>query len=420
MSPDSTPTAIAVAPSSPRLVRLVLIVLLPFGTGYFMSYLFRNINAVVGRYLIAELGLSATDIGLLTAAYFLTFAICQVPMGVLLDRFGPRRINAALLCVAALGAFLFSIGESRDQLALARGLIGIGVSVCLMSSFVSITLWFPRDRWPLLNGVILTFGGLGAIAGSGPVEAALRLTDWRGVFAGLSVATLVAAALIYLVVPDQRSERPPERLRRVLKGVTLVLGSRAYWSAVPLVIFAQAANFAIIGLWAGLWLRDVPQLDRAATAWFLSLLNIGMTLGFLATGVAGDWANRRKIPLARIMNAFCLCYFAAQLVILLKLDVAAAWPWFLFGFFANAVIFAYPMLAARLPLEYSGRVNTSVNLVSFAGGFLGQYAMGWAIDAFPRTAQGLYAPAGYDWAFGGMLALEILGFLWFLYAYRRV
>ncbi len=402
------------------MARLLVVVLLPFGAGYFMSYLFRNINAVVGKNLVAELGLSASDIGLLTAAYFLTFALCQMPMGVLLDRFGPRRVDAVTLCVAALGALLFSIGDNRDELALARGLIGIGVSACLMASFVSITLWFPRQRWPLLNSVIMVMGGLGAVAGSGPVEAALRLTDWRGVFAGLSVATLAAAALILFVVPDKRSDRPPERLRRVVLGLKPVLLSRAYWSAVPLIVFVQAANLAIIGLWAGLWLRDVAQLDSAATAWFLSLLNIGMTLGFLAIGVAGDWANRRKIALTSVMNAFCLCFFVSQIMVLLQVDAAAAWPWFLFGFFANGLIIAYPMLAARLPLEFSGRVNTSVNLASFIGAFLGQYAIGAVIDAFPRVAADAYAPAGYDWAFGGLLALEILGFLWFLYAYRRV
>src|SRR5687768_14175270 len=246
----------------PGFTRLLFVVLLPFGAGYFLSYLFRNINAVVGKYLIAEVGLSASDIGLLTAAYFLTFALCQIPAGVLLDRFGPRRVNGTLLCVAALGALLFSLAESRDTLALARGLIGVGVSVCLMSSFQAITLWFPRDRWPLLNALILTLGGLGAITGTGPVEAALALTDWRGVFVALSIATIVVAAAILLIVPDRPSERAPERLGAIFAGVGRVLRSPAYWAMAPIVVFAQATNLALIGLWAGLWLRDVPQLDR--------------------------------------------------------------------------------------------------------------------------------------------------------------
>jgi sugar phosphate permease len=403
----------------PGFARLLFVVLLPFGAGYFLSYLFRNINAVVGKYLIADIGLSASDIGLLTAAYFLTFALCQIPAGVLLDRFGPRRVNGTLLCIAALGALVFSLAESRDSLAIARGLIGVGVSVCLMSSFQAVTLWFPRERWPLLNAIILTFGGFGAIAGTGPVEAALALTDWRGIFRALSIATICVAAAILLIVPDRPSDKEPERLGSIIVGLGRVLRSRAYWAVVPMVVFVQAANLAIIGLWAGLWLRDVPQLGRESTAWILTLLNIGMTAGFLCTGLAGEWANRRAVALARVMTVFCIGFFAAQGIILLKLDVAMGWPWMLFGFFANAVIFAYPMLAARLPLAFSGRVNTSVNLMSFIGGFAGQYAIGAVIDLFPPAAGGLYPIAAYDVAFGGLLILQLLAFAWYLVAFRR-
>src|SRR6185436_8539262 len=105
--------------------------------------------------------------------------------------------------------------------------------------------------------------------------------------------------------------------------------------------------------------------------------------------------------------------------IVFRVDPTAAWPWVAFGIFANAVIFSYPILAGRLPLAYSGRANTSANFVSFSGAFLGQYLMGWVIDLFPRQPGGGYAAAAYDYAFGGVLALEILGLLWFLYAHRR-
>jgi sugar phosphate permease len=148
--------------TAPVGARLALLVLVPFAAGYFMSYLYRNINAVVGRYLIDELGLSGADIGLLTAAYFLTFALAQIPIGIMLDRFGPRRVNSTLFCLAAAGAILFSFGKDRDSLALARGLIGLGVAGALMSSFQAITLWYPRERWPLFNSIIMTVGGLGA------------------------------------------------------------------------------------------------------------------------------------------------------------------------------------------------------------------------------------------------------------------
>jgi sugar phosphate permease len=412
-----SPAAASAAPFGAA--RLALVVLVPFAAGYFMSYLYRNINAVVGRYLIDELGLSGADIGLLTAAYFFTFALAQIPIGIMLDRFGPRRVNSALLCVAAAGAILFSFGSDRDALMLSRALIGLGVGGALMSSFQAITLWYPKERWAFFNSVIMTVGGLGAVAGTGPVEAALQFTTWRGLFLALGIGTVGVAALIFFVVPERRREVQPERLGTVIKGVAHVLGNRALWSMAPMLLFTQATNLAILGLWAGLWLRDVAGFDRTTAAVYVSLLNLGLTAGFVFNALASEFATRRRIPLEHVTVALVVAFLLVQVLIVLRIDPQGAWTWIAFGFFANGVIFCYPILAGRLPVAFSGRANTSANFVSFLGAFLGQYAIGWVMDLFPRQPGGGYATAAYDYAFGGLLALEILGLLWFLYANRR-
>jgi MFS family permease len=338
----------------------------------------------------------------------------------MLDRFGPRRVNSALLCVAATGAVLFSFGDSRDPLMLARALIGLGVGGALMSSFQAITLWYPKERWGFFNSVIMTVGGLGALAGSGPVEAALQITTWRGLFLALGVATVAVAALVFLVVPERRRDAKAETLGTVFKGVAHVLGNRALWGMAPLLLFTQAANLAILGLWGGLWLRDVAGFGRGDAAVFVSLMNVGLTAGFVMNAVLSEMAARRRWSLERMTVALVIVFFAVQALIVFRVDPLAAWPWVAFGIFANAVIFCYPILAGRLPLAYSGRANTSANFVSFSGAFLGQYLIGWVMDLFPRQPGGGYASQAYDYAFGGILVLEVLGLLWFLYAYRRV
>ena len=113
---------------------LVLTVLLPFGIGYYMSYLFRTVNAIISPQLVADVGLTPADLGLMTSAYFFTFAVVQLPLGIILDRYGPRRVQAALLIVAALGACLFAFGTDVIALVIGRGLIGIGVSGALMAA----------------------------------------------------------------------------------------------------------------------------------------------------------------------------------------------------------------------------------------------------------------------------------------------
>ncbi|MCG8509725.1 MAG: MFS transporter, partial [Rhodospirillales bacterium] len=108
-------------------MNIVVRVLCPFALGYFLSYVYRAVNNVIAPDLAAELGLSAADLGLLTSTYFLTFAAFQIPLGMLLDRFGPRRVQAVLYSVAALGAVLFALGDSAATLTLGRALIGAGV-----------------------------------------------------------------------------------------------------------------------------------------------------------------------------------------------------------------------------------------------------------------------------------------------------
>ena len=130
----------------------LLRVFLPFAAGYFLSYLFRVVNAVLAPDLAADIGVGPSALGLLTSVYFITFASFQLPLGILLDRYGPRKTEAVLLMFAGLGAFIFSQAESLAGLVIGRAFIGFGVSACLMASFKAYTVWFDRTKWPVING----------------------------------------------------------------------------------------------------------------------------------------------------------------------------------------------------------------------------------------------------------------------------
>jgi MFS family permease len=183
----------------------ILRVFLPFGAGYFISYLYRVVNAVIAPNLVADTGVGPSALGLLTATYFISFASFQLPLGVLLDRFGPRKVEAVLLIFAAFGAFIFAQAESLSGLVVGRAFIGFGVSACLMAAFKAYTLWFSREKWPMVNGFQMAAGGLGALAATSPVEATLQFTDWRGVFMGLALLTLLTAVSVFLIVPEKKS-----------------------------------------------------------------------------------------------------------------------------------------------------------------------------------------------------------------------
>ena len=182
--------------------RLVGCVLLPFAAGYYLSYLFRTINALIAADLTAELGLGAGDLGLLTSVYFLVFAAAQLPFGVLLDRHGPRTIQSALLLLASAGALVFALADSLAGLMVGRALIGLGVALALMAGFKAIVLWFPAERVALVNGWFVMLGALGAVTATAPAEIVVQVVGWRGLFALLGGLSAMAAVLVLLLVPD--------------------------------------------------------------------------------------------------------------------------------------------------------------------------------------------------------------------------
>ena len=401
-------------------MRTILLVLLPFSAGFFLSYLYQTVNSVIGGDLVRDIGLSASEIGLLTSVYFLTFALFQLPLGLLLDRFGPRRVNATLLLIAATGAGLFAIGEDGATLIAGRALIGLGTCACLMAGFKAITQWYAEHRWPVCNAVILTAGGLGAVAGTTPVDWALAITDWRGVFLALAALTALVALILFTAVPDRQDGVSRSSLRDQLRETGLIYRSPAFRALAPLAIAATAANLAIQSLWAGPWLRDVAGLERDAAVSVLAILNVGIMLGLLMTGAVAAAGRRFGMTLGQLLGGYTVLFCIVQGLIVAEAPVPPALLWFLFGFLSFGVIYCFPMIAGHFPLALAGRANTAINLVMFAGGFAAQFAIGVVIDRFDNPGPDRYAPEGYAAAFGALLALQVAAYLWFLFRYRRI
>lgn len=147
-----------------------------------MSYLFRTVNAVIYSDLAGELMLPPDNLGMLTGVYFLTFAAAQIPMGVLLDRYGPRSVQSPMLLIAATGSVIFALSHSQTGLLIGRGFIGFGVAGSLMSAIKACSIWLPVERLPLSTACLLSVGGLGAMASTTPLHFLLQWISWRGAF----------------------------------------------------------------------------------------------------------------------------------------------------------------------------------------------------------------------------------------------
>jgi MFS family permease len=403
-------------PPKVSLARLVFVVLGPFACGYFMSYLFRAVNAVVAPDLVAEIGLSASELGLLTSAYLLAFALFQLPLGVLLDRFGPRRVQAALLVFcAAVGALVFAIGDSALVLTLGRALIGLGFAGGLMAGFKAVVLWVPEERRAFASTCVMAFGGLGILASTVPMEYAVQAWGWRAVFAGLAAITVAAGVLIFFVVPERpRGQAAPPTLVEQLAGVAHIFGSATFWRLVPLVALTAGSHVGIQTLWAGPWFRDVAGFDRETVALYLGMAAVAFLVGTLCAGGLADRLHRRGIDSLTVMVCILGVYFVAEALIIAQFTALTEVMWIVFAMTGQASVLAYPWLASYFGAAFSGRANTALNLIMFGCAFAAQYAIGAVIDLYPVTPEGGYDPRGYQAAFGTLLALQILALGWFL------
>jgi predicted MFS family arabinose efflux permease len=388
-----------------------------FAAGYLLSYLYRTVNAVISPELTRDLGLTPGSLGLLTSAYFVAFAAMQIPAGMLLDRYGPRRVEPVLLLLAGAGALAFAFADGTSGLLAARSLIGLGVAVCLMAPLKAIATWYPVERQASLAGWVMVAGGAGALAATTPLEFALRFASWRAIFVVLAVATFAVAIWIWLRVPDIAKSTATPGFAAQWAGVRRVFGHPRFWWIAPLGAFGMGSFMAVQGLWSVPWLMDVNGHSRAAAAGHLLLMSAVILGGYMLLGLFATRLARRGIHARHMFAAGFGLNMLALGAIVLQLPGSYLW-WSLYGLGAAVNVLGFTVLNEGFPKELAGRSNTALNLLMFVGSFSTQWGMGVVVDA-ARAGMGLDTAGGLKLAFLAMLALDVLTYAWFAIGWRR-
>jgi len=393
----------------------------PFALGYAISYFYRNTNAIIESDLVHELGLGPADLGLLTGAYFFSFAIFQLPLGILLDRYGPRRTEAVLLLFAALGAWIFSKADSLSGLILGRLLIGLGVSACLMAAFKAYVIWFSRGRLPMINGLQMAAGGLGALVATTPLQNVLSITDWRGVFTGLAIITVFASLFLWFILPEHQSSADKHTtIKTQLKEMGQIFRSPVFWSIAPLTALSNGAFLAIHGLWIKPWLRDVASLGEGDTTQLLFAMTLAIIVGYFSLGIFSE-----RLSQLFDIGPITVGVFGMTLFLTAQFSMAYGWatsPLLLvviFGFLGSSCILTFAGLAQIFPKKYSGRVSTILNVQVFMGAFIIQWGIGAIIELWPTTEIG-YDPASYQVAIGVLVLMQAAGLVWYLISQQLI
>lgn len=389
--------------------RLIACVLLPFAAGYYLSYLFRTINALISSHLVAEIGLGTADLGLLTSVYFLVFAAAQIPVGILLDRFGPRRVQSWLLLVAAAGSCLFAMSTGLPLLLISRAMIGLGVAAALTAGLKSIVLWFPTERVALLNGYMIMLGSLGAVTATTPAEHLLGWINWRQLFEVLAAATGATAVLIYIVVPE-RAIIPPAG--SMPGGLSSVFGDRRFWRIAPLSATCVGSAWSLQGLWAAPWLTDVEGFDRTSLVGHLFTMSVVLCGGAWLFGMTVHYTKRRGIGTETILAIISALFIAAELALTLRAPLPSILPWSLIAIVGTATVVSFAVIADYFPPGLAGRANGALNVLHFGWAFLAQFGTGLILEQW-ATVEGHRTVLAYQVAFGANVAVQITAFVWF-------
>jgi len=388
-------------------------IFVPFALGYFLSYIFRVVNAVIAQDLVASLHIDPSELGLLTSTYFIAFAASQLPLGVLLDRFGPRMVESFLLLFAGAGAIIFAVSHTLAGVIIGRAFIGFGVSACLMAAFKSYVIWFPANILSRINGFQMAAGGLGALAATTPVAWALHFTDWRGLFWVLALLSFAVALAVFLMVPEQEQKTNPEKITSQITGLLQIFKSPAFWRIAPLTTLSQSGYIALQGLWAGPWLKDVANVPQAKVSTILSWSALAMITGFISLGFLAEKLAARGIPVLTTAVTGMGLFIGVQAMITFGGPLPAPMILVLFGFFGTSGILSYTALTLGFPKNLSGRVTTSINMMVFVAAFFVQWTIGAIINCWEVTASGNYDPAGYRAGFLTLLCCQLAALAWF-------
>lgn len=379
-------------PRNPELLdrRTGAIVFLAFAAAYFCSALVRAINATLSPVLTQDFSLHARDLGLLAGGYFLGFAAVQLPMGKWLDTYGPKRVSVCFLAVAVIGCLAFSVATTFTGLLVARVLVGVGVSACLMAPMTGYRRWFDAPSQLRANSWMLMTGSLGMLASTLPVQWLLPLMGWRPLFWILAALILLAMAAIGWLAPKwQLPDKPAEA--QPASTYAEVWRSRYFRKLLPLAVFNYGGMVAIQTLWATPWMIRVAGYTPLEAATGLFYLNATMLVTFWSWGMANPWLARNGFSADRLMG-WGMPLSLLVLAVNIWGGAHTGWlGWAAFCMASSVLGLAQSSIGLAFRPALAGRALSAYNLGIFGGVFVVQWGLGLLIDAFAGLGWGTVA-----------------------------
>ena len=361
---------------------------------------------MIATRLIQDLSLDTEGLGLLSASFFYGFAVTQIPIGLLLDKVGPRKLMTILSLLGILGAFIFSVADSLTMGLIGRILLGIGMACNLMGTFKLLTKWFEPLIFATLSGLVISVGTLGNIVATTPLVMLVEQMGWRQSFQLIAGINLVLTLTLYFVVRDEpaassggpSSKESSISFKQAFSNLAMLLKDRDYW-IISVATFVRYGTFAAFqALWAGPFLMEAMGYSAVKTGNLILLMTVGIIMGSPFWGALSD----RVFKTRKWIIVFCLAVLAAITLVLMlippnaKLAVVASF-FFAFGFFSSAGLLMYPHIKDLMPIEMAGAAMTGINFFNMMGPAVFLQGLGILMQTLhPEASRG---PAAFDTAF---------------------
>lgn len=338
--------------------------------GFNLSMFYRVSVTVISPDLSRDLSLTASQLGDLSAAFFYGFALCQLPLGMALDRLGARKVMPLVSLVGVIGAVLFATASSPGMAVAARAMIGVGMSCNLMGPLYLFATWFPPARFATIAGLYMSLGVVGQLVATTPLVFMSQTLGWRGAFWAVAAVALIQALALVFVLRERSPgvEAPPMVRENPLKGLGQVLRMPAYWIISLGQLFRYGCTMTLLGLWGGPYLIYALGLNQVQTGNALLCASLGTILGMPLFGRLSDsLLGTRKYV---VMPALFLMVLVFLMLGLLPHGMPA---WAVYGLlFALGLISSpgqimFAHIRELVPPHLSARAMTATNLFLMIG-----------------------------------------------------
>lgn len=413
-------SATALRPHDARFLRTRRVIFAIVLASFVLSFIHRTAPAAIAAELTQAFSINAALLGTLAATYFYVYTLLQIPVGVLADTLGPRRILSAGSLLAAIGSLLFGLASEWEMAALGRTLVGIGVAVAFISILKISALWFAPRRFATLNGITMFAGNLGAVIAGAPLAWLVTVSSWRSVFVTLALISVLLAMATWLLVRDSPQAHGFEALYTaaavapVKEAWTLalarVLANRATWPGFFVNLGIGGSYLAFAGLWAVPWLVQAHGMSHVTAAHHASMMLLGVAFGSLMVGLISDRLGSR----CRVMRAYAFLYALSWLPWLMHVEwpLAATLAWFfLSGLLIPGFTLSWTIAKEVNRPEHSGIATSVVNVGIFLGTGILQPLVGWVLDGGRATGEVSVAWDRGLWLLAGAATLGALATL---------